>query len=71
VGQKPEEVKQKPEEIKREIAQTREELGEKVEELAGRFHKTVDEVKSKSIKVAGVAVAALVGLLVIRRLRRR
>lgn len=62
---------QKPEEIKREIDQTREELGEKVEELAGRFRETADEVKSKGIKVAGVAVAVLIGLLVVKRLRRR
>ncbi|MCA1840543.1 MAG: DUF3618 domain-containing protein [Actinomycetota bacterium] len=62
---------QTPEEIEKQIEQTREALGDKIDALTSQLSDTAYEVKTKGIKVLGVAFAAVVGLLTLKRLTRR
>lgn len=62
---------QTPEEIAKEIEETREALGDKVDALAGQLRDSVDTAKSKGMKIAGIVIAGLVGILTLKKIRRR
>lgn len=62
---------EKPEETVREIEEIREDLGEKVDALAGRLKESADEAKRKGLKVLAIAAAAIVGIVTLKRLRRK
>lgn len=62
---------QTPEEIEAEIQQTREALGEKVDVLSGQVKEGVEVAKSRGMKFAGMAFAAIAGVLAIKRFRNR
>lgn len=60
-----------PEETVKEIEQIREDLGEKVDALAGRLKESTDEAKRKGLKVLGIAAAAIIGIVTLKRLRKK
>lgn len=62
---------EKPEEIEKEIRDTREALGEKVDALAGQIREGVETARKRGLRVAGILVATVAGILTLRRLRRR
>lgn len=70
MGEKSEEVKP-PEEIRKEIEETRDALGHKVDALAGHLRQGVETARNTGLKVAGVVLAAVVGIITLKRLRRR
>lgn len=70
MGEKSEEVKP-PEEIRKEIEETRDALGDKVDALAGQLRQGVESARNTGLKVAGVVLAAVVGIITLKRLRRR
>lgn len=70
MGEKSQEVKP-PEEIRKEIEETRDALGHKVDALAGQLRHGVESARNTGLKVAGVVLAAVVGIITLKRLRRR
>lgn len=62
---------EEPEEIARDIEETRDSLGEKVDALAGQLKESVTTARNRAFKIAGITAAAVVGILTLRRLRRR
>ena len=62
---------QTPEEIAKEIEETREALGDKVDALAGQFRESVDVAKNKGMKIAGIIFAAVVGILTLKKIRKK
>ncbi|MEO7803020.1 MAG: DUF3618 domain-containing protein [Actinomycetota bacterium] len=60
-----------PEELEREIEQTRDALGEKVDALVGQARMGVDVARSKGVKALGIGFAAVIGILTLKRFRRR
>lgn len=59
------------EERQREIERTREALGEKVDALANQVRGGVDRARKKGMAVGGIVLAAAVGLITLRRRRRK
>lgn len=62
---------EKPEETVREIEQIRDDLGEKVDALAGKLKESAGEAKRKGLKVLAIAAAAIVGIVTLKRLRKK
>lgn len=77
MGEKPQEVTKHPEtprdpqEIRKEIEETRDQLEKKVDVLAAQLKQGVEDVRNVGIKIGGIVLAGLVGILTLRRLRKR
>lgn len=55
----------------KEIEELREDLGEKVDALAGKFKEGAEGAKKKGLAVLGIAAAVLVGIVTLKRFRRK
>lgn len=62
---------EKPEETLKEIERIREDLGEKVDALAGRLKETAEGAKRRGLAVLGLAAAAIVGVMTLKRFRKK
>jgi len=62
---------QESEAIKKEIEETREALGEKVDALAGQLKEGVETAKTTGTKVGAAILAAIVGVIAIKKIRAR
>lgn len=55
----------------KEIEELRDDLGEKVDALAGKFREGAEGAKRKGLAVLGIAAVALVGIVTLKRFRRK
>ena len=62
---------ERPKEELTDLEQTRKELEQKVDALIEQVREKTDNVKSKGMKAGAVAAAALVALLIFRKMRDR
>lgn len=62
---------EKPEETMKEIDEIRENLGEKVDALTGKLKQTADRTRKKGLAVAGIAAAAIIGIVTLKRFRKK
>lgn len=62
---------EKLEETVKEIGDIREDLGEKVDALAGKLKEGAGEAKRKGLTAAGIIAAAILGILTLKRFRKK
>lgn len=62
---------EKSEETMKEIEEIREDLGEKVDALAGKFKESTEGAKKKGLKVLAIGAAAVVGIITLKRFRKK
>ena len=62
---------QTPEELEKEIVRARKDLAAKVDSLTGQVRSSVESARNRGARLFGIIFAAIVGLLTLRRLRRR
>jgi hypothetical protein len=60
-----------PEETLKEIEETREALGNKIDALTGRIGEATGEAKGRLVKFVSIAGAAIGGILLLKKFRRR
>jgi hypothetical protein len=54
----------------KEIEELRDDLGEKVDALAGKFKEGAEGAKKKGLAVIGIAAAAILGIVTLKRFRK-
>lgn len=64
-------MNREPDEIRKEIEETRDSLAKKVDRLGGQVKEGIETARDTGLKIAGVAFAAVLGILTLKRLRRR
>lgn len=55
----------------KEIEEIREDLGEKVDALADKFKEGAEGAKKKGLAVLGITAAATLGIITLKRFRRK
>lgn len=55
----------------KEIEEIREDLGEKVDALADKFKEGAEGAKKKGLAVLAIAGAAIIGIVTLKRLRKK
>lgn len=62
---------EKPEETMKEIEDIREDLGDKVDALTDKLKEGAEGARKSSLKILAVVGAAIVGIVTLKRLRKK